>query len=122
MYFFIVQAVRRRGRPVVAEILTWRPDLAGGYHAGMSGKWQFSLAYLFVEVLLFAGALGASRLIFDFWGQEWAHATVMFPLVVAVPVLLCAAIGGVFKRHWTGAITGLGLFLFWFVFLAPRVK
>ncbi len=70
MYFFIVQAVRRRGRPVVAEILTWRPDLAGGYIEGMGNTSQSrsasdSLLFWLLLTIAVCGGFAIARLL---WG------------------------------------------------------
>jgi hypothetical protein len=83
---------------------------------------QFTLAQLLVEVSFIAATLGAIRLIFVLWGHDWAHNTVMFPLVFSVPVLGGAAIGGLFGRSKAGALCGAGAFLLWLGFFAPGVQ
>lgn len=80
-------------------------------YRGALNKRQFSLGYLFAEISLIAVALGVMRLIVVLWGQDWAHATVMAPLVFAEPVLVSAAIGGLFGRMSTGAFLGIGLLM-----------
>jgi len=60
---------------------------------------------------LIAVALGVMRFIVVHWSQEWAHGTVMAPLVFAEPVLVSAAIGGLFGRMGTGAFVGIGLLM-----------
>jgi len=89
----------------------------------MDGKRQFSLRYLLLEMLLIGLALGLSRLVVVFWGHESNSAAVV-RVVSLIVGLACwgAAFGGLFGRMGMGALTALGLFGFWLIFLAPSVQ
>jgi hypothetical protein len=76
----------------------------------MRGTWQFSLAYIFLEIAIFAAAFAIIRL--DPYGLTSATPTrgELFLRSLgcfAVGFLLCTGIGGLIKRMTIGAIIGI---------------
>jgi lysylphosphatidylglycerol synthetase-like protein (DUF2156 family) len=74
---------------------------------------KYSLAYLFLEIFLFAVAFGLLR---TFTGP--AELTLTRAIIItAMSVCFCAGIGGLFKRMKWGAIGGvtLALAFMWFM-------
>jgi len=90
----------------------WRGEMAGGYDARMLGRLQFSLRYLLAEFLLFALAMGLTRVVL-FSSDVLTLISLNVPPFIAVFAKLLlllvtaacwgAAIGGLFGRMKSGA-------------------
>jgi hypothetical protein len=93
----------------------------------MASKWQFSLSRLLVQICFLSVALGCSRIVVIWITTQTeplslSEAALYFAALVGGITAWGAFFGGLFGNIWRGAIVAWALFLFWFVFLAPRVQ
>jgi len=93
----------------------------------MERRAQFFLWQLFAQLTLFAGLIGAVRLIFvyAFGPNDLLHCLVALPAMCAVPVLAGAVVGGFHGDFRFGALVGTGMLtgvILLILLFGPRVQ